>query len=215
MPDIHHLVRILLHFDQYLTILLQEYGAWVYALLFLILFAETGLVIMPVLPGDSMLFICGTLAGAGIMSAPWLLGLLVAAAVLGDAVNYWVGRRWGVHLFGGRLLNVRHLDTTQRFYARHGGKTVIIARFLPVIRTFAPFVAGIAAMPYRRFFGFNLTGAFLWVGGLLGAGYFLGRFPWVKSHLNMVIVAIIVISLIPAALAWLQQRLQPSEHPSR
>ena len=215
MLDIHHLVQILLHFDQYLILFLQEYGAWVYALLFLILFAETGLVVMPVLPGDSMLFICGTLAGAGIMSAPWLLGLLVAAAVLGDAVNYWVGRRWGVHLFGGRLLNVRHLDTTQRFYARHGGKTVIVARFLPVIRTFAPFVAGIAAMPYRRFFGFNLTGAFLWVGGLLGAGYFLGRFHWVKSHLNMVIVAIIVISLIPAALAWLQQRLQPSEHPSR
>ena len=193
MSDIHHLVQILLHFDQYLILFLQEYGAWVYALLFLILFAETGLVIMPVLPGDSMLFICGTLAGAGIMSAPWLLGLLVAAAVLGDAVNYWVGRRWGVHLFGGRLLNVRHLDTTQRFYARHGGKTVIVARFLPIIRTFAPFVAGIAAMPYRRFFGFNLTGAFLWVGGLLGAGYFLGRFHWVKSHLNMVIVAIIVI----------------------
>ena len=215
MPDIHHLLRILLHFDQYLTILLQEYGAWVYALLFLILFAETGLVIMPVLPGDSMLFICGTLAGVGVMSAPGLLGLLVTAAVLGDAVNYAVGRRWGVHLFGGRLLNVRHLDTTRRFYVRHGGKTVIIARFLPVIRTFAPFVAGIAAMPYRRFLGFNLTGAILWVGGLLGAGYFLGRFPWVKSHLSMVLVAIIVVSLIPAVLAWLQQRLQPAGTPSR
>ncbi|MBU2831154.1 VTT domain-containing protein, partial [Acidithiobacillus ferriphilus] len=175
MSDIHHPLQILLHFDQYLIVFLQEYGAWVYALLFLILFAETGLVIMPVLPGDSMLFICGTLAGAGIMSASWLLGLLVTAAVLGDAVNYWMGRRWGAHLFGGHLLNVRYLDTTQRFYARHGGKTVIIARFLPIIRTFAPFVAGIATMPYRRFFGFNLLGAFLWVGGLLGAGYFLGR----------------------------------------
>lgn len=214
MSDVHHLLQMLLHFDHYLLLFLQEYGAWVYALLFLILFAETGLVIMPILPGDSMLFVCGTLAGVGVMSAPWLLFLLVTAAVLGDAVNYWVGKRWGVHLFGGKLLNIRHLESTQRFYARHGGKTVVIARLLPIIRTFAPFVAGIAAMPYRRFVVFNLTGAFLWVGGLLGAGYFLGSFPWVKTHLNLVLIAIILISLLPAGFAWLQQRLQPAGNPA-
>ncbi|PKY10667.1 hypothetical protein B1757_08805 [Acidithiobacillus marinus] len=214
MHDLHALLQILLHFDPYLLQFLREYGAWVYALLFLILFAETGLVIMPILPGDSMLFVCGTLAGVGAMSLPWLLVLLVTAAVLGDAVNYGVGKRWGVHLFGGKLLNIHHLETTQRFYARHGGKTVVIARLLPIIRTFAPFVAGIAAMPYRRFFVFNLSGAVLWVGGLLGAGYFLGRFPWVKTHLNLVLIAIIVISLLPAGFAWLQQRMQPVSHPA-
>ena len=215
MSGLSGVFHVLLHFDQYLVLFLREYGIWVYALLFLILFAETGLVIMPVLPGDSVLFVCGTLAGAGVMSAPWLLGVLISAATLGDAVNYWMGRRWGGRLFGGRLLNAYHLDLTRRFYVRHGGKAVIIARFLPIIRTFVPFVAGIAAMPYRRFFGFNLSGAVLWVGGLLGAGYFLGRFPWVKSHLSMVLVMIIAISLLPALLAWLRQRRQPTGNASR
>lgn len=210
MSEVHQLLQVLLHFDHYLLLFLQDYGAWVYALLFLILFAETGLVILPILPGDSMLFVCGTLAGVGAMNVFGLLGLLVTAAVLGDALNYWIGRHWGVHLFGGKLLNIQHLETTQHFYERHGGKTVVIARFLPIIRTFAPFVAGIAAMPYRRFFGFNLTGAVLWVGGLLGAGYFLGSIPWVKAHLNVVLVVLILLSLLPAAWAWLQQRFQPA-----
>ena len=215
MSGLSGIFHVLLHFDQYLVPFLREYGIWVYVLLFLILFAETGLVIMPVLPGDSMLFVCGTLAGAGVMSAPWLLGVLISAATLGDAVNYWMGRRWGVRLFGGRLLNAYHLDLTRRFYVRHGGKAVIIARFLPIILTFVPFVAGIAAMPYHRFFGFNLSGAVLWVGGLLGAGYFLGGFPWVKSHLSMVLVMIIAISLLPALLAWLRQRRPPTGNASR
>ena len=172
MPDIHHLVQILLHFDQYLIVFLQQYGAWVYALLFLILFAETGLVIMPVLPGDSMLFICGTLAGAGIMNAPWLLGLLVTAAVLGDAVNYWVGHRWGVRLFGGRLLNVRYLDTTQRFYARHGGKTVIIARFFAHYSYLRTFCGRYCHYAVSSFLWFQFDGRFPVGGGLAGCWLF-------------------------------------------
>ncbi|MBU2762948.1 VTT domain-containing protein [Acidithiobacillus caldus] len=200
------LLQQLLHFDQYLALWVQHYGLWIYLALFLILFAETGLVVTPILPGDSMLFVCGTLAGAGLMSLPWLLLSLMTAAVLGDALNYYLGHRYGICLFGGRWLRVAYLRRTEAFYERHGGKAVVIGRFLPIIRTFVPFVAGIARMSYARFLRFNLLGALLWVGGLLLAGYFLGAVPWVKSHLNLVLVSLILLSLLPAAWTGLQGR---------
>ncbi len=202
-PD--QLLNILLHFDRFLGLFLQEYGNWVYAALFLVVFAETGLVFTPVLPGDSMLFVCGTLAGSGKMSLMVLLPLLIVAAILGDAVNYALGRTWGVRLFSGRWrLQQKHLVQTEAFYRLHGGKTVIIGRFLPVIRTFVPFVAGTAKMGYFRFFGFNVSGALLWVGGLLSAGFFLGRLPWVKSWLSPILVVLVVLSLLPAAATFAQ-----------
>jgi len=201
------LVQQLLHFDQYLALLVQQYGLWIYLGLFLIIFAETGLVVTPILPGDSMLFVCGTLAGAGLLSLPGLLSSLILAAVLGDGLNYTLGRRYGVGLFGGRWLRSEYLQRTEVFYERHGGKAVVIGRFLPIIRTFVPFVAGIARMSYRRFLRFNVLGALLWVGGLLLAGYFLGAVPWVKGHLNLVLVALILISLLPAAWTGVQGRL--------
>ncbi|MEY2343117.1 VTT domain-containing protein [Acidithiobacillus sp. IBUN Pt1247-S3] len=202
-----HLLQVLLHFDQWLALFLQEYGAWVYLGLFLILFAETGLVVMPILPGDSMLFVCGTLAGAGHMSLVILVPSLVLAAVLGDALNYVIGRRFGPGLFSGRWrLQPAHLAMTEAFYRKHGGKAIIIGRFLPIIRTFVPFVAGIARMSWARFTAFNVVGAFLWVGGLLFAGYFLGRLPWVKAYLTPFLLLIIFLSLLPALFAWLQNR---------
>ncbi|WP_291511952.1 VTT domain-containing protein [Acidithiobacillus sp.] len=201
------LLQQLLHFDQYLVPWVQQYGPWIYLGLFLILFAETGLVVTPILPGDSMLFVCGTLAGAGLMSLSALLSSLITAAVLGDGLNYYLGRRYGVRLFGGRWLRREYLQRTEAFYERHGGKAVVIGRFLPIIRTFVPFVAGIARMPYARFLRFNLFGAVLWVGGLVLAGYFLGAVPWVKSHLNLVLVALILLSLLPAAWTGVQGRL--------
>ncbi|WP_312261870.1 VTT domain-containing protein [Candidatus Igneacidithiobacillus taiwanensis] len=202
-----HLLQVLLHFDQWLAVFMREYGAWVYLGLFLIIFTETGLVIMPVLPGDSMLFVCGTLAGAGHMSLAVLIPSLLLAAVLGDALNYGIGRRFGPALFSGRWrLQAKHLASTEAFYHRHGGKAVVIGRFLPIIRTFVPFVAGIARMPRLRFSAFNLLGALLWVAGLLLAGYFLGRLPWVKAYLTPFLLLIIVLSLLPALFAWLQQR---------
>ncbi len=202
-----HLLQVVLHFDHWLAVFLQEYGAWVYLGLFLILFAETGLVVMPILPGDSMLFVCGTLAGAGHMSLMILIPALILAAVLGDALNYGIGRRFGPGLFSGRWrLQPAHLASTKAFYHKHGGKAVIIGRFLPIIRTFVPFVAGTARMPWARFTTFNIVGAFLWVGGLLLAGYFLGRLPWVKAYLTPFLLLIIVVSLFPAFVAWLRNR---------
>ncbi len=202
-PD--HLLNILLHFSHFLGLFLQKYGNWVYAVLFCVVFAETGLVVTPVLPGDSMLFVCGTLAGSGKMSLMVLLPLLIGAAILGDAVNYALGRYWGVRLFSGRWrLQQKHLEQTEAFYRRHGGKTVIAGRFLPVVRTFVPFVAGTARMGYARFFSFNVSGALIWVGGLLSAGFFLGRIPWVKTWLSPILVVLVVLSLLPAAAAFAQ-----------
>ena len=204
-----HLLQVALHFDQWLALFLQEYGAWVYLGLFLILFAETGLVIMPILPGDSMLFVCGTLAGAGHMSLAILIPLLVSAAVLGDALTYGLGRRFGPHLFSGRWrLQPGHLAKTEAFYRKHGGKAIIIGRFLPIIRTFVPFVAGIARLPWARFTSFTVVGAVLWIVGLLFAGFFLGRLPWVKAYLTPFLLLIILIALFPAFLAWFQNRRQ-------
>lgn len=210
MDSLYAILQIILHLDQHLALFVHDHGAWVYVLLFLIIFAETGLVVMPVMPGDSLLFVAGALAGAGTLDPALLALSLAGAAVAGDAVNYGVGHWLGpkvVRGAGGRFINRRHLEVTHAFYERHGGKTVIVARFLPVLRTFAPFVAGVGRMAYRRFAAFNILGALLWVGSLVGAGFFFGNFPWVRGHLSVVIVGVIVLSLLPGAVAYLRSRL--------
>lgn len=203
-------VDLMLHLDTHLAALVVQYGAWVYAILFAIVFCETGLVVTPFLPGDSLLFVAGALAAAGGMQIGLLIVLLVIAAVLGDAVNYGVGAWFGPKVFrweGSRFFNRSAFDRTHAFYERHGGKTVIIARFMPLIRTFAPFVAGVARMRYARFAMFNVSGALLWVVSLTLAGYWFGNLPWVKQNLTLVIVAIIAISLAPVAVAWVKSKV--------
>ena len=203
-------VDLMLHLDTHLAALVVQYGAWVYAILFAIVFCETGLVVTPFLPGDSLLFVAGALAAAGGMQIGLLIVLLVIAAVLGDAVNYTVGAWFGPKVFrweSSRFFNRSAFDRTHAFYERHGGKTVIIARFMPLIRTFAPFVAGVARMRYARFAMFNVSGALLWVVSLTLAGYWFGNLPWVKQNLTLVILAIIAISLAPVAVAWVKSKV--------
>jgi membrane-associated protein len=209
-------IDIMLHLDKHLAALVLQYGAWVYAILFVIVFCETGLVVTPFLPGDSLLFVAGALAAAGGMHIGLLIVLLVIAAVLGDAVNYAVGAWFGPKVFrweNSRFFNRSAFDRTHAFYEKHGGKTVIIARFMPLIRTFAPFVAGVAQMSYARFAMFNVSGALLWVVSLTLAGYWFGNLPWVKQNLTLVILAIIAISLAPVAVAWVKSKV--SDAPDR
>jgi membrane-associated protein len=196
---LHFILDLALHVDIYLFPLVQEYGPWIYLILFMVIFCETGLVITPFLPGDSLLFAAGTLAGAGQLSYPLLLALIFGAAVLGDMTNYSIGRYMGHKVFEKdyRLLKRKHLLTAQEFYNRHGGKAIILARFIPVIRTFAPFVAGIAKMQRARFFFFNFTGAALWVSSLVSVGYFLGNLPFVQRNFSLILYAIILISVMP------------------
>lgn len=203
-------IDIVLHLDKHLQVLVQDYGVWIYLILFVIIFCETGLVVTPFLPGDSLLFVAGALAAAGGMNVHLMVLLLIVAAILGDAVNYSVGRYFGPKIFhyeGSRILNPRHLEKTHAFYERHGGKTIIIARFIPIIRTYAPFVAGIATMPYPRFAMFNVVGAVVWVTSLSYAGFFFGNMPWVKSNLSLVIITIIILSILPAIIEVLRQKL--------
>jgi len=201
MDAVIRLVDISLNLDAYLSAAAEQLGAWLYAALFGVVFCETGLVIAPFLPGDSLLFAGGTLAGAGILDPALLCGVLFAAAVLGDAANYAIGRFVGQRLLTGRLgrfVPPRHLKRTQEFYERHGGKTIVLARFMPFVRTFAPFVAGVSRMDPRRFLVFNLVGAALWVGAFVGCGYFFGSVPWVRDNLSIVVVATVALSLAPA-----------------
>jgi membrane-associated protein len=199
---------LLLHLDQHLTHFVSLYGAWVYALLMAIIFAETGLVIAPWLPGDSLLFVVGTLAGAGSIDYATITPLLMLASFGGDSTNYAIGRFVGERLFTehGRLLKREHLERTREFYRVHGGKTVVIARFLPIIRTFAPFVAGIGQMGYPRFALFSATGSLLWVGALISGGFFLGNLPWVKQNLTLMILLVIALSLLPGVIGYLRHR---------
>lgn len=203
------LIDLFLHLDRHLAALFADYGNWIYAILFLIVFCETGLVVTPFLPGDSLLFMAGALtAGAG-MDATVLIGVLFLAAVLGDSLNYTIGRRFGGRIAqwpDSRFFNRSALERTHAFYERHGGKTIVIARFMPIVRTFAPFVAGMATMDYRRFLGFNVFGAALWVAPLVMAGHWFGNLPAVKSNLTLVIFGIIVLSLLPLLIGWLRQR---------
>ena len=202
-------VDIILHLDKHLAMLVQQYGTWIYAILFVIIFAETGFVVTPFLPGDSLLFVAGALAALGGMDIGLLIATLLVAAVLGNQVNYHVGRFIGPRVFqweGSRLFNRSALEKTHAFYQKHGGKTVVISRFLPIFRTFAPFVAGVGAMGYSRFTAFNVAGAVLWVVSLTLAGYWFGNVPWIKQNLSVVILGIIVVSLIPVVVGWWQHR---------
>lgn len=194
-----NLIHMALHLDQTLAQVVADYGKLTYLLLFCIIFCETGLVVTPFLPGDSLLFATGAMAGAGLLDGVLLLPLLFGAAVAGDSLNYAIGRRVGPAIFDRqtRFINKRHLEEAHRFYERHGGKTIVLARFIPIIRTFAPFVAGIAYMNYSRFLFFNVTGGFVWVGGLLGVGYLFGNLPVVKNNFTAVIYIIILISITP------------------
>jgi len=202
-------IEILLHLDQHLTWVIQNYGAWVYGILFLIIFCETGLVVTPFLPGDSLLFVAGTLAAAGGMEVQTLFLLLWLAAFLGDNTNYWIGRFFGPKLFSSdksRLLNRKHLDKTEAFYAKHGGKTIIFARFFPIIRTFAPFVAGLGRMRYRRYLAFSLVGGLSWIAFFVLGGYFFGNIPAVKQNLTLVMLGIVALSVMPGVVEYLRRR---------
>jgi len=197
------------HLDAHLAAFIAQHGAWVYGLLFVIIFCETGLVVTPFLPGDSLLFVVGTLAAAGGMDIGLVMAVLVSAALCGDNTNYWIGRWIGPKVFrdeNARWLNRRHLDRTHAFYERHGGKAIVIARFVPIVRTYVPFVAGIGRMPYPRFLAFSVGGALLWVCGLSLAGYWFGNIPAVKNNLAVVIVVIVVLSVLPIALEFLKAR---------
>jgi len=198
-----------MHLDAHLSAFVAEHGAWVYALLFAIVFCETGLVVTPFLPGDSMLFVVGALAAAGGMDITTVMAVLVAAALTGDNVNYWIGRWAGPKVFrveDSRWFNRKYLERTHAFYERHGGKAIIIARFVPIVRTYVPFVAGIGTMPYARFLAFSVAGALLWVVSLCLAGYWFGNIPLVKDNLGVVIVIIVAISLTPIAVEFLRAR---------
>ena len=204
-------MEIVLHLDKHLAVLVQQYGLWIYGILFVIIFSETGFVVTPFLPGDSLLFVAGALAalGEGGMDILVLMGVLTTAAVLGNTVNYQIGRFLGPKVFhweSSRLFNKAALLKTHVFYEQHGGKTLVISRFLPLFRTFAPFVAGIGSMSYAKFTFFNLIGALAWVVSLCLAGYWLGNMPWVKANLTAIIVGIIVFSLAPVAVGWLKHR---------
>ncbi|MFM9067975.1 MAG: DedA family protein [Planctomycetota bacterium] len=189
------------HLDEHLAKVTTDYGAWTYVILFVIVFCETGLIVTPFLPGDSLLFAAGAIASLGTLN-PWLLGvLLFMAAVLGDAVNYHIGRFVGPRVLRGEeswLWNKKHLERTHAFFEHYGGKAIILARFVPIIRTFAPFVAGVGTMRYRRFLLYNVTGALVWVGGFVTLGYIFGSHPWVKKNFSLVTLGIIVVSLLPA-----------------
>ena len=200
---------LVVHLDQHLRALAQSYGNWVYAVLFLIVFLETGLVVTPFLPGDSLLFVAGTIAAAGELHVHGLVLLLISAAIIGDSVNYGIGRYLGPRVFrfeDSRFFKRAYLERTHAFFERHGGKTIIIARFVPIIRTYAPFVAGIGAMSYRHFLFFNVAGAILWVTSLTYAGYFFGNLPVVKDNLTLVIIGIIVLSIMPGIIEFWRAR---------
>jgi membrane-associated protein len=210
MELIAQFIDIVLHLDKHLAVLLAQYGSWIYAILFLIVFCETGLVVTPFLPGDSLLFVAGTLAATGGMEIQVLIGVLLSAAVLGDNVNYWIGRwvgtrvlHWGAN---SRFFNRAAYDRTHAFYERYGGMTMTIARFVPLVRTFAPFVAGVARMTYPRFFAFDLLGGIVWVFALSLAGYWFGNLPLVRNNLSFVILGIVALSVLPMAVGYLRHR---------
>jgi membrane-associated protein len=208
MEIIYELVDFILHLDVHLNAIIQNFGVWTYLILFMIIFMETGLVVTPFLPGDSLLFAAGSFAALGSLNVFALFLLLTLAAIIGDTLNYWVGHYIGPRAFSGniRFLKKEYLDRTHEFYEKHGGKTIILARFIPIIRTFAPFVAGIGAMDYPRFFFFNVSGAIIWVSLFIFGGYFFGNLPFVQENFTIVILAIIAISVLPGVVEFLRDR---------
>ena len=209
MEFLKKIIDIALHLDRYLSAVIQQYGLWTYAILFLIIFIETGFVVMPFLPGDSLLFAAGTFAALKALDIRLLILLHSAAAIIGDTVNYWVGHHLGPKVFrkeNARFFKKEYLDRTHAFYEKHGGKTIIIARFVPIIRSFAPLIAGVGRMSYGRFLAFNVIGGIGWVVLFTGMGYFFGNIPIVKNNYSLAIVAIIAISTVPVAVEYLRHR---------
>ncbi len=209
MEILKHLLDLILHLDKHLDVLVLQYQGWTYAILFLIIFCETGLVVTPFLPGDSLLFALGALSASGSLNVIALGALLMCAAIIGDNLNYWIGRTIGAKLFtseNSKLFNKSYLERTEKFYTKYGTKTVVIARFVPIVRTFAPFVAGFGRMNYAKFLTFSVLGGILWICGLLGLGYFFGNLPFVKNNFGIVVIAIIFISILPAVIEALKAR---------
>jgi membrane-associated protein len=208
---LNSLADFLLHIDVHLNELIAAYGAWTYAILFAIIFCETGLVVAPFLPGDSLLFAVGALAATGSLDAQWLFVSLSAAAILGNTANYWIGHLSAPAITGGkkiRLLNREYLEKTHRFYEKHGGKTIVIARFMPILRTFAPFVAGIGSMTYGRFMVYNVAAGIAWVGIFVYGGYYFGNIPSVKGNFTAVIAGIVVVSTLPALIELIRHKMK-------
>ena len=205
---LHTIVDVFLHLDRHLAEFVHAHGSSTYGLLFVIIFMETGVVVTPFLPGDSLLFACGALAATGALKLPLIFGLLMSAAILGDNTNYWIGRSVGPRAFSGpiRFLKRDHLIRTQEFYQRHGGKTIFVARFVPIIRTFAPFVAGIGTMSYARFLAYSVSGAICWVGSCTLAGFAFGNIPVVKDNFSLVVLGIIAVSLLPVVVTYFRER---------
>ena len=207
------LIDFILHIDRHLQQLASEYGLWVYGIVFLIVFCETRLVVLPLLPGDSLLFAAGSLASLpDSQLSPHLLFLgLSIAGILGDSLNYWIGKKIGPKVFSSqesRFFKRDYLDKTHAFYLKYGAKTIVIARFIPIIRTFAPFVAGVGAMPYRTFFLYNIIGAVIWVGSFVYAGFYFGQLPFVQTNFNLIILAIIILSIMPPVIEYLKHRFK-------
>ena len=212
------LIDIFLHLDVHLANVIMHYGVWTYGLLFGVIFCETGLVITPFLPGDSLLFAAGTFAASGALDLLTLLVLLIFAAILGDTVNYWIGRRIGASIiahgkFFGIKINPKHLERTHRFYDKYGAKTIVLARFMPIVRTFAPFIAGVGKMHYKKFFFYNVAGGVLWVSLFISGGYFFGNIPAVRQNFTFIILAIIAISFMPPIIEFLRQNQQKKSRP--
>ena len=209
MEFLTYFIDVVLHLDKHLALLVQNYGVWVYAILFAIIFMETGFVVTPFLPGDSLLFVAGAVAAAGGMDPVLLAAVLITAALCGDNVNYWVGRYLGPRVFqfeGNRWLKRENLDRTHAFMEKHGPKAIIIARFVPLVRTFVPFVCGVGRLTYARFLGFSVLGALLWVGLLVPAGYFFGNLPVVKNNLTAVILLIVLLSILPGIIEYIKHK---------
>jgi membrane-associated protein len=214
MEFLKQFVDFFLHLDKHLNVLIEHFGIWTYLILFLIIFCETGLVITPILPGDSLLFAVGTFASMGSLNVIWVLVLLTIAAIAGDTINYWIGSAIGPKIFQKehvRFFKKEHLERTHQFYEKYGGKTIIIARFIPIIRTFAPFVAGVGKMTYWRFLVFNVSGGIAWILLFVLGGYFFGNLPIVKRNFTLVIFAIIIISILPAVIEFLRHRCKSAE----
>jgi membrane-associated protein len=205
-------IDFILHLDKYLDLIIRSVGIWTYLILFGVIFVETGVVIMPFLPGDSLLFAAGAMSGLGSLNVFVLFFSLAAAAVLGDTINYWIGHSLGPKVFtsDSRLFKREHLERTQTFYAKHGGKTIFLARFIPIIRTFAPFVAGVGKMRYGYFLSYNIFGGIIWTGLFIFAGYFFGNLEFVRENFSLVVIAIVLISIMPAVWEWGRSRKKPA-----
>ena len=204
-------IDILLHLDKYIDVLIQNYGMWTYLIFFIIIFCETGLVVTPFLPGDSLLFVAGTFAAIGSLNLTWLVLLLTVAAILGDTINYWIGNYIGPKVFqmqNSRVFRKEYLDRTHQFYEKYGPITIVIGRFVPIIRTFAPFLAGVGSMTYGKFLTYNVVGGILWIASFTLGGYFFGNLPFVKKNFTLVIIVIIVISVMPTVIEYIRQRRQ-------